>query len=218
MIERKNPDQNPLQPIRDFDRNRVEQLAARLLEVGELRDLLAVEPDFPAEAPRPERRRLPLILDEADVVAGRVDADRQQRLQVDLLRIPRIGFKDHLKLVVLLQTVGILAVAGVIWPDGRFDVGYAPRFRPEDTQEGGRVHRARPDLGVVGLPDQAAPFGPEMLQGQDDGLHRPAAFHLGLQRRPRDRPATLRRGFQRRPRDRPAALRRGFQRRPRGRG
>ena len=49
---------------------------ARLLEVRELRDLHAVQPDFPAESPGAERRRFPVVLDEADVVHQRVDADR----------------------------------------------------------------------------------------------------------------------------------------------
>ena len=50
--------------------------AADLLEIGELRDLHAVEPDFPAQAPGAERRRFPVVLDEADVVLARIDAER----------------------------------------------------------------------------------------------------------------------------------------------
>ena len=50
-----------------------------LLEVGELRDLHAVAPALPAEPPGAERRALPVVLDEADVVQLRVDADRVER-------------------------------------------------------------------------------------------------------------------------------------------
>ena len=42
--------------------------AARLLEVGELGDLHAVEHHLPADAPGAERGRLPVVLLEAEVV------------------------------------------------------------------------------------------------------------------------------------------------------
>ena len=42
--------------------------AADLLEIRELADFQAVEPHLPAEAPGAERRRLPVVLDEAHVV------------------------------------------------------------------------------------------------------------------------------------------------------
>jgi len=39
---------DPLQPVGDLHAHRVQTDPARLLEVGELRDLLAVQPDLPA--------------------------------------------------------------------------------------------------------------------------------------------------------------------------
>ena len=50
--------------------------AARLLEVGELRDLLAVEEHLPADPPGAEGRRLPVVLLEAHVVGRGIDAER----------------------------------------------------------------------------------------------------------------------------------------------
>ena len=55
--------------------------AGDLLEIGELRDLHAVAPALPAEAPGAERRALPVVLDEADVVERHVDADGGERVR-----------------------------------------------------------------------------------------------------------------------------------------
>ncbi len=57
-----------LQAVGDLGADRLELEAARLLEVGELGDLHAVEHHLPADAPRAERRRLPVVLLEAQVV------------------------------------------------------------------------------------------------------------------------------------------------------
>ncbi len=92
--------------------------------------------------------------------------------------MPGIGLEDDLELVVHLQAVGVLAVAPIIRADGGFDVGDFPRLGAEDAQEGGRVHGAGADLGVVGLPDEAAFFGPEILQFKDDGLE--GGGHFGF--------------------------------------
>src|ERR1019366_8721735 len=57
-----------LHAVGQFHRNWVKVDAAALLEVGELRDLEAVEHDLPADAPRTQRWRLPVVLFELDVV------------------------------------------------------------------------------------------------------------------------------------------------------
>jgi hypothetical protein len=51
---------------------------------------------------------------------------RLQRFQVQLLRIARVGLKDHLILVELLQAVGVLTVASIVQADRRLDVGHVP--------------------------------------------------------------------------------------------
>src|SRR5262245_18239586 len=56
------------EPVSQLARDGIAVEAADLLKIGELRHLHAVEPHFPAEAPGAERRALPIVLDEADVV------------------------------------------------------------------------------------------------------------------------------------------------------
>ena len=87
--------------------------AADLLEVGELRDLHAVEPDFPAQAPGAQRRVFPVVFDKADVVLLEVKAQRFERAEVELEDVAGRGFEHHLVLVVVLQSVGVFAVAAV---------------------------------------------------------------------------------------------------------
>jgi hypothetical protein len=120
-----------VEAIGELDRDRVELVPARLLEVGELGNFLPVQPDLPAEAPGAQRRALPVVLDKANVVLARVDADRLQALQVELLRIAWIGFENDLQLVMLLHAVGVVAKTAVVGADARLDIGYVPRLRAE---------------------------------------------------------------------------------------
>ena len=71
----------PLEAVGQLARDRPAVEAADLLEVGELRHLHAVAPDLPAQAPGAQRRALPVVLDEADVVQQRVDAERVEALR-----------------------------------------------------------------------------------------------------------------------------------------
>ena len=103
-----------LQPVGDLDRYRVELNAAGLLEISELGDFLSVQPDFPTQAPGAQGGRFPVVFDEADVVLARVDPQRFQRFQVQFLRVARVGLEDHLELVMLLQAVGVFAVAAIV--------------------------------------------------------------------------------------------------------
>ena len=68
-----------LEAVGELARDRRAFEARDLLEVGELRHLHAVAPALPAEPPGAERRALPVVLDEADVVQQRVEADRLER-------------------------------------------------------------------------------------------------------------------------------------------
>src|SRR5690606_28961025 len=117
------------QAVGDFAGHRVALDAANLLEVGELGDFHAVEPDFPAQTPGAEGRRFPVVFHEADVVHQGVHADAAQRFQVQLLNIGRVRLEHHLELVVVLQAVGVFAVAAVGGPAGRLHVGGVPGFR-----------------------------------------------------------------------------------------
>ena len=115
-----------LEAVGQLDRDRRQVDAAGLLEVGELRDLLAVEQHLPADAPGAERRRLPVVLLEPDVVRAQVDAARLEALQVELLDLVGRRLEDHLELVVLEQPVRVLAEAAVGRPPRRLHVGDVP--------------------------------------------------------------------------------------------
>src|SRR3546814_4563559 len=69
--------------------------AAHLLKIGELGHLHPVAPHFPAEPPGAKRWRFPVVLDEADVVEQRVDADRGEAAQILLLNIGRRRSEEH---------------------------------------------------------------------------------------------------------------------------
>ena len=78
-----------LQAVGDLARHGGALEARDLLEVGELAHLHPVAPALPAEAPGAERRALPIVLDEADVVQREVDPDRGERAQVEVLQVGR---------------------------------------------------------------------------------------------------------------------------------
>ena len=162
----------PLEAIGQFARDRRAFEARDLLKVGELRHFHAVAPAFPSEPPGAERRALPVVLDEAHVVQIHVDADRRQGIEIELLQVLRRGLEDHLVLVIVLQAVRVLAVAPVLRPARRLDIGGLPGFRPERAQRRRRMEGAGADLHVVRLQDDAALSGPETLQGQDQPLER----------------------------------------------
>jgi hypothetical protein len=102
----------------------------------------AVAPDFPAKAPGAERRAIPIVLDEADVVVGEIDADRGEAAQVKLLEIGRARLQDHLILVIMLEPVRVLAVAAVGRAAAGLDVGRLPVVGAEAAQGCGRVEGA----------------------------------------------------------------------------
>src|SRR5207248_6799262 len=71
---------------------------------------------------------------------------------------------------VVLEAERVLAVAAVARPDDGLNVRRAPRLRPQAAQEGGRIHRAGAELGVVGLHEDAALVGPVRLEPADHVL------------------------------------------------
>jgi len=158
------------QAISDLHGDGVQDDAAGLLEISELRDLLPIQPDFPTQPPGAQCRRFPVVLHKTDIVFLRLDAQCLQRSKVKLLRIAWVGLQDNLKLVMLLQAVRVIAVAAVIRADRGLHVAHIPRFRTEHAQKSGRVHRSGSHLGVVWLPNQTAFLPPVFLQGHDHGL------------------------------------------------
>src|SRR5712691_8687696 len=128
-----------LDAVRQLSRDRREINSAGLLEVRELRDLHSVEQDLPTDAPRAERRRFPVVFLEADVMTREIESDCAQRIEIDLLHVDRHRLEYHLKLIMLAESEGIVAVAAVGGTSGRLHIRDVPRFRAEDAEEGGRV-------------------------------------------------------------------------------
>src|SRR5271166_5654804 len=79
----------PLEPISQLGRNGIAFKTADLLEIGELADLHAVEPNFPSKPPGAQGRAFPIVLDEANVVQTAVDADGREALEVEVLAVRR---------------------------------------------------------------------------------------------------------------------------------
>ena len=164
---------------------------AHLLEVGELRDLHAVQPDFPAQSPGAEGRRLPVVLDEADVVDQRIEAERAQAAEVQVEDVERRGLDHHLELVVVLEPERVLAVAAVRGPARGLHVRRAPGLRPDGAQERGGMEGAGAHLHVVRLQDHAALVGPVALQGEDQFLKRARRACRSFMRHARNRSARV---------------------------
>ena len=137
------------------------------------RDLHAVEPDFPAEPPGAERRAFPVVLDEADVVqrAGRCRSVREAA-EIEVLDVGRRRLHDHLELVVVLQAVRVLAVAAILGPARRLDIGRVPRLGPERAQGSRGMEGAGADLDVIGLQDDAALLRPVSSGASRSGTER----------------------------------------------
>jgi hypothetical protein len=123
-----------------------------------------------SQPPTAQRRVLPVVLDEAHVVLFEVEAQRLQAAQVQLEDVGRRGFQHHLVLVVVLQTVRVLAVAAVLGTAAGLHVGRFPRLGPQRAQEGRRVAGAGADFHVVGLQQRAALAVPVVLEREDDLL------------------------------------------------
>ena len=144
--------------------------AADLLEVGELRDLHAIEPHLPAQAPGAERGVFPVVFHKAHVVFLQVKTQRAQAAQVQIQDVVRRGLEHHLVLVVVLKAVGVVAVAAIFWAAAGLHVGGFPRLRADGAQKGGRVAGARAHFHVIRLQKGAALIGPVFLEGKDDLL------------------------------------------------
>ena len=154
-----------LAAVGDLGRNRLEVDPAGLLEIGELGDFHAVEPHLPAEPPGPQCGRLPVVLDETDVVLRGVDPEALQRIEIEVLNVHGGRLHDHLELVIMLKPVGVLAVAPVGGTARRLDIGDIPGLRTEHPKEGGRVEGSGALLDVVGLLNDTTLFGPVILKG-----------------------------------------------------
>jgi hypothetical protein len=107
---------------------------------------------------------------QTDVVLSRIDAAGLEALQIHLLHFVRRGLEDDLKLVMLEQTLRVLAEPAVGGPARGLHVRDIPMARPEHAQERLRVHRAGADLDVERLLQHAAARYPELGQLQNEAL------------------------------------------------
>ena len=123
----------------------------------------------------PERRRLPVVLLEADVVLPRIDAARLEAVEIQLLHFVGRRLEDHLVLVMLEQPVRVLSEAAVVGPARRLDVGHAPRLRPEHAEQRLGMRGAGADFEIERLLQQAAVRRPERRQLENEVLKRHAA-------------------------------------------
>jgi len=156
--------------VGELQRDRVTVDAADLLEVGELADFHTVTPDFPAQAPGAQSRAFPVILDKANIVFLQVDAQHLQRAKVERLCVDRARLHQHLKLIVVLQPVGVVAVAAIGRTARGLDVGGVPDGVADRAQRRRRVEGSRANFHVVGLQHHTALLGPVGLQVQHKAL------------------------------------------------
>ena len=169
----------PLEAVGDLDRNRLTIEPAALLEVGELGDLHPFGPDFPPRPPGAEGGGFPVILDKADVMFSRFNADGAERIEIAVLDIQRRRFHDDLILEVVEETVRVLAVAAVGRPPDRVDISDIARLRAHGAEESGGGHCRRPFFDVVRLADNAALVSPVTVQSGNDFLEI-KRFHSAL--------------------------------------
>ena len=126
-------------------------MSAALLEIGELGDLQSVEQHLPADAPCAECGRFPVVFFEANIVFLQVDSDGGEAFQIKVLNVRGRWLKYYLKLRVLVEAVGIFAVAAVGGTAARLGVDDAIRLRPEHAQKSFGMHGAGADFDVIRL-------------------------------------------------------------------
>src|SRR5205823_6177925 len=91
-------------------------------------------------------------------------------VEVEVLDVERRRFQDDLKLIVLAETEGVIAVTPVCGTAGRLHVRDLPRLGAEDAEEGRRMHGAGADFEVERRLDHASALGPETLEREDERL------------------------------------------------
>ncbi len=153
--------------VGNFARHRLAIDAADLLKIGELRNLHSVAAHFPAESPSAERRAFPIVLDEFDIMLLRLEPKLIEAFHIKLADVRRRWFKDHLKLVIMLQSIGVFAIAAIVGSARGLDIGGFPRFLSERAQSGSGVEGSGAHFDIVGLEQHTAFLAPKFLQSED---------------------------------------------------
>src|SRR3546814_6354991 len=84
---------------------------------------------FPAKTPGAKRRRFPVIFGKANVVEQRINPDFRKAAEIQFLQIGRGWLHDHLILVIMLQAIGIFAIASIGRAAAWLDIGAVPFVR-----------------------------------------------------------------------------------------
>src|SRR4029450_8774241 len=101
-----------------------------------------------------------------------IDADGFEAIEVDLLNFVWRGLQDHLQLVMLEQSIGVLSEAAIVGTACRLDVRHVPRRRSKHAQQCFRMRGAGADFEIERLLNQAALRGPKLLQLENQVLER----------------------------------------------
>src|SRR5262249_46765554 len=104
--------------------------------------------------------------DKAKVVQRRVDADRCEAREIKILTFRRCRLQDHLKLIEMLQPVGVFAVAAIGRSARGLYIGGAPRFGSERAQRRRWMESAGPDRDVERLQRHPPPLRQKALEGE----------------------------------------------------
>ena len=143
--------------------------AANLLEVGELRHLHAVEPDFPSQTPGAQRWVLPIVFHEADVVLFRskpISASTGPDTTPECWLVPASTPLDTGNSAANDSGFTVTTIFGAAT---RLHISGFPGSGP-NAQEGSGVAGAGTHFHVIGL-QQRAPWSiPVTLQTQDELL------------------------------------------------
>jgi hypothetical protein len=107
-----------------------------------------------------------------------MDADGPKALQINILDVDGRRFEDDLKLRVLVEAVGILAIAAVGGPTAGLHIANAVSVRPEDAEKRFRMHSARANFHIVRLLQDATLLHPKMGELEYQILKRQTLFAL----------------------------------------
>jgi hypothetical protein len=109
-----------------------------------------------------------------------LDADGGKAFQVKVLDIVRRGLDNHLKLVIVLQAVGVFTIASVLGTAAGLRICHGRGFAAQSSEKGGGMKSACAHFHIIGLDQVAALFSPVFLQGQDDALKGHLFLHSGI--------------------------------------
>src|SRR5271156_1980014 len=93
-----------------------------------------------------------------------IDSDSGQACKIEVLYICGRRLEYHLKLRVLVKSIGIFTVTAVGRTPARLRVYDAIWLRAQNPQKGFRMHRARSNFDVVGLLQNAIARSPVMFK------------------------------------------------------